>query len=680
MPVGIGQRSRGLLRAAIALAVVACALAATTGTASALRVLEPDGSVIVAWGDVNVTRIAPDGIPDGDVHDISPEPHIPSDRLHPEESHLEAIGAAPDGVVTVVWLNIEESQARIVSRRLAADGTPLGEPVVLASGEEEHTRVALGVGPDGTATVVWNRLASPGTELVARRIAPDGTPEEGVQVLSGPEPLAYWPDLAMAPDGTATVVWSERAGADTRALVERRIEPDGTLEPTTNTLDSTAAYDPHGYLGEPEVEGAADGSAVALWEHVGADDELWARRIEPDGSLQDARLLDSFTSSTNYRFPRLAVAPDGSATVSWRSEGNVKVLDLDSDGVPGIVHPITNEGAPLPAEPYFLAAPPLLEISPDGDRYVFWGADCEGDWCLYFGILAGDGSLGDVQQVDRAKTLSWWEPALAADGSGTLIWGHLYSHEPIRSELRARKLEADGTLGPIGEVFNGDSSPVLTAHGRKLEFGEVEVGSEASRPAQVSVLTDEAIGPSSASVEGADAGRFAVEGSTCGPQLAYPATCSVTVSFSPIALGSAEAELVLEAGENKEPAVIPLAGEGTPPLPGPPPPPAPPQPPAPEVHLGKALLDPTGKATLPVVVPGPGFVKLYGPCIGGADEARSAQVTGAGTVELEIIAKGHCRRQLLRRGWTRFGVRVVFTGADGQVAIEHRPVRLKLAG
>ena len=63
-----------------------CALAATTGTASALRVLEPDGSVIVAWGDVDVTRIAPDGNPDGDVHDISPEPHIPSDRLHPEEA------------------------------------------------------------------------------------------------------------------------------------------------------------------------------------------------------------------------------------------------------------------------------------------------------------------------------------------------------------------------------------------------------------------------------------------------------------------------------------------------------------------------------------------------------------------------------------------------------------------
>ena len=208
--------------------------------------------------------------------------------------------------------------------------------------------------------------------------------------------------------------------------------------------------------------------------------------------------------------------------------------------------------------------------------------------------------------------------------------------------MRARKLKADGTLGPIGEAFNGDSSPVLTAHGQKLEFGPVEVGSKASRSAQVSVLTDEAVGPLLASVEGADADRFAVTGSTCGPQLAYPATCSVTVSFSPNALGSAEAELVLAAGENKEPAVIPLSGEGTPPLPGPPPPPAPPQPPAPEIHLGKPLLDSTGKATLPVVVPGPGSVKLFGPCVGGSDEARSAQVTGAGTVELEIVAKGHC--------------------------------------
>ena len=188
--------------------------------------------------------------------------------------------------------------------------------------------MALGVGPDGTATVAWSKPgAPPGAEMVARRIAPDGTPEEGVQVLSGPEPLAYWPDLAMAPDGAATVVWSERAGADGRALVERRIEPDGTLEPTTNTLDSTAAYDPVGYFGEPEVEGAADGSAVALWEHVGADDELWARRIEPDGSWVTPSFWTASAPPANYRFPRLAVAPDGSATVSWRSEGNVKVLE-----------------------------------------------------------------------------------------------------------------------------------------------------------------------------------------------------------------------------------------------------------------------------------------------------------------------------------------------------------------
>lgn len=78
---------------------MACALAATTGTASALRVLEPDGSVIVAWGDVEVTRIAPNGIPDGDVYDNSPEPHFPSDRLHAPTS-TAARGKEPRGLPT----------------------------------------------------------------------------------------------------------------------------------------------------------------------------------------------------------------------------------------------------------------------------------------------------------------------------------------------------------------------------------------------------------------------------------------------------------------------------------------------------------------------------------------------------------------------------------------------------
>ncbi|HEU5106113.1 MAG TPA: hypothetical protein VFU11_09750 [Solirubrobacterales bacterium] len=675
MKVAGTRTYRRFLRIVLASTLLACAAAVGAAPASAMQVVEPDGSVILAWGDVEVTRIGADGVPDGEVYDISPEPHFPSDRLNPEESHLMDLGVAPDGVVTAVWLNIE-GQARIVTRQIAPDGTPLGEPVELASGEEIHTRARLGVGPDGTATVVWNRLSSPGNELVARRIAPDGTPEDEIQVLSAPGSTAWWPEMAMAPDGTATVVWSDRDEAGNALLLERRIAPDGTLV-ATNVVASNEGLDPKPYFDEPRIGGGADGSAIVLWETRGAVDELWSRRIAPDGSLDPPQLLDSFDASTKYRFPRLAVAPDGSASVIWKAKPDMKVLSLDSDGIPGEAHLITYKGDPLPAEPKWQGQEPLLQIAPDGTRYVFWGSGCEGEWCLYFGTLQSDGSIAEAQLVDQGKSLAWWQSAFFDDGSGTLIWGHLFSHEPNRIDLRARKLTADGTLGPIGEAFIGDLSPLLRTYGQELDFGQVEAGSHANRSVDVWVMTDEALGSFSPSIEGADGDEFAIESSTCGPQLSYPAVCSVSVSFSPNAVGPAEAELVLEAGEGFEPTSVPLSGEGVPALA-----PSPPQPPPPAplvVGIGKPAVDlAAGSASLPVLVPGPGSVTIYGPCVGGPEQARSLQVSAAGSVDFEIVAKGRCRRQLLRTGTTRFGVRVLFTAADGQATVDHRPVRLWL--
>jgi len=672
----VWAKRRQFTRLALVLAIAICGLMASASAAQALQAVAPDGSVVVARGNVELTVIGPDGVPDGVVHQLNPDPKPPLEGPdQTENSHLVALGVAPSGVITAVWLEIVGWDAEIVTRQAASDGTPLGEPVVLATDQEIHIRPRLGIGPDGTATVVWGRLASPGQEVVAQRIAPDGTPEGGPILVSEPNAKVWRPPaLAVAPDGTATVVWAEDDGEDHNLLLERRIAPDGTLEPDVDQLGFSAWG-----MTEPEVEVAADGTAVVLWEQweMEADPELWTRRVEPDGDPEaSAHLLDGPRFA---RFVALAVAPDGSAAVTWREEGTLKARLVDSSGVPAAVVTVTSAGDPVDEWAEVFA-------DPDGDFFVSWGEKgCGAGVCLYFGRLSADGTVEDVEQIDSPKTGGRATPLFLADGTTTFVWSRLFAVEPYRLLSLTRQMAPDGDLGPTYDFFLPGPEPVIAADAAAIEFGEVPAGSKAARSLSVRALTIEPLGAFSAALAGADADRFEIAGTTCGPALSHPATCTVEVAFSPNAAGAAEAELVLDAGEGKDPVVVELSGSGTHSVePAPPtlgtlaPPPA--RAPSNAVDLGRLELDRrTGTALLPVVVPGPGTVELDGPCLGGADARRAVSVSAAGMVLFTIQARAHCRKQLRRKGSTSFGVSVAFTPTGGHPGIEYRRLTLRLS-
>jgi hypothetical protein len=663
--------SRRLLgRLGLGIALLCCAALVGPASASALQAVAPDGSVFVAWGDVEVTRIDPDGVPSGVVYDIAPEAQLPSSYEQTENSHLTNMAVAPDGTVTLVWLDIVHWDARIMTRQLAPDGTPLGEPVAIATGQEIHIVPRLGIGPDGTATVTWGRLVGPGSEVAVRRIAPDGTPEEGTQVLSAPGASVYRPAMAMAPDGTATVVWTENGEGDSDLLMERRIAPDGTPDPVTHQLgESPWAMD------EPQVEDAADGTAAVLWDQweLEGDNQLWTRRIKPDGSPEaSGHLLDE---APTIAFANLAVAPDGTSLVTW-SIGHEQWREafVEPDGTPAATQPITLAGSQFERWPG-------VATTPDNRFILTWADICGSEECNRTGEIEESGEIADPVTFEEGGALGGGNAIYLPDGTGNLVWSQTFSiWDP--AAIRTRRVAPDGTLGQIYDLVAGEAGPLVKTDLKELDFGEVEIGSSLVRSVPLFVGSIEPLGTFSVSIAGPDADRFQVDGSTCGPDDATPTNCHVSVSFAPSSSGPASAELVIDAGTHGVPVTLPLAGTGTSPapeLPAPPPPSAAP-PSSPQVQLGKPALDSsTGTASLPVTVPAAGTVTISGPCVGGPVAARSAQIAAAGTVEIQVLAKSHCRGQLLRTGTTRFGVVVTFTASDGQATVDYRPVRLRLA-
>ncbi len=658
-----GSRA-GLGRLILATALALVALMATASSAWAIQAVAPDGSVFVAWEAVQVTRIAPDGVPSGVITDIAPEPQVPPSREQTENSHVTGIAVAPSGVVTVVWLDIVSWSARIMTRRLAADGTPLGEPVELAAGQEIHIRPQLGLAPDGTATVAWGRPTSSGGEIAMRRIAPDGTPGAVQTITSDGDP--YRLHMATAPDGTATVVWN-RKEEDGTLLMERRVAPDGTLEPETHQLGASDWA-----MGEPQVALAADGTARVLWERWGHtdDEEIWTRQVEPDGSPEpEGHLLDA---AEGIGLADLEVAPDGTALATWSANpGGRRAAFIAADGTPATAGPITVAGSPL-------AEWPSIVATPDSGFMLSWHGQCGPKQCVQVGEIEEDREVAVPITLDEGGRVGRGEGIFLPDGTGSYVWsqGFLANGD---GALRTRRVGPDGTLGPIHDLYQPAPQPLVNLFPGPLDFATVTVGSSSSRVVGVFVASVEPLGTFSTSIAGPDADQFEIGGTTCSAADAHPTNCTVTVSFTPEASGPAAAELVVTAGAGSLPATVALSGEGVARAPEPSPPPAQPPVAEPQLQLGKPRVDSAaGSAILPVEVPGPGTVRFYGPCVGGPEEARLMQVDAAGSVELAIVAKGHCRRQLLRKGATRFGVRVVFSGADGQDTVQHRPVALRL--
>lgn len=636
----------------IALAMAASALGAIAGGA--------DGSVSWDWGqqapnrglNVELARIAPDGVPLGTINELNPDPEAPVEYPdQTENSHLRGIVVGPDGVTTAMWLEIVGWNARIVLQRVAADGSPLGEQITLASKQEIHIRPTIGIGPDGTVTVAWSRLASPGQELVARRISPDGIPEEGDLVLSEPKSTAGQPSMAMADDGTAVVAWRDSVGKEDQ-LLERRIAPDGTVEPTTHQLGTSQMG-----LGDPEVDVAPDGNALVLWEKWDTANhrELWVRHVAADGIPEpSSHLLDGPEQDLIPWSATLHGTSDGSGLVTWSDEaGEIQALPIAADGSPADTPIAIGSDGPK-------GGGPTAAAGPDGDLLFVWLASpCGLQDCVMARRMLADGSLGPTQPIDTG----WlWSPGVSvgADGTATLLWSRLFARSPDRWVRMTRQLAPDGTLGPAYEVTHPGPEPIVAAQPEELGFGQVDLGSAAQGQLRVAVLSIAPIGTHSFTLAGPDSGEFSIESDTCSDSIAYPATCSIAVAFSPSKVGPSQAQLRLDAGEGKETIVVPLTGEGT-------------------GHLvvGKLKLNRSnGTATLQLIAPSPGSLSLTGPCLAAATTTPNQVV--AGEVELQIASASHCRRQLRRTGSTSFGVTILFSPTTGHSSLQHQRIALRL--
>jgi PKD repeat protein len=411
-----------------------------------------------------------------------------------------AIAAGPGGTLTVVWSESSfgsgcaaygysssyadsecEAEESIRWLRLSAAALPQGQPQVAYEGHvsgygsgQPLLNVRIGAAADGTATVLFSTRedgAGSGcwggqSSVDYLRIAAAGTLGAVHKLGSGCGSTA--PDLAVDPGGTAFAVWGWEGTYSGEEAMLARINPAGQAETPQTLLDSGEGASVAGlYVAR------GPGSATAVWSAEGA---IHARRLPLSGALDPVVDLAAPAPRHYLSYPRVAVAPDGSALVSWEDgpqygEGNahaVRAVALAPNGSPAAPHTL------LAANHWDHGT--KVSAGADASFMVSWRVSVPHHNRIQAARLSPDAAGGnddfaDAEELDAdlpafaagsnlSATKQPGEPAHAGDPGGASVW---YSWTPTESgPVTLSTCAADG-LDPVLAVYTGSALGGLSA-------------------------------------------------------------------------------------------------------------------------------------------------------------------------------------------------------------------------
>jgi len=366
-----------------------------------------DGTATVVWSSLNygthtvfTRRISPNGA----LGAIRPLSAAGQDAFAPQV----AVTAA--GLATVTWARFDGTSFVVQARRITAAGLPEESTKTLSASGQDAAAPQVAMAPDGTATVVWKRFDGSHYLVQERRIAAGGTVESSAHTLSATGQDAVEPQVAVAADGTATVVWTRYDGYD--GIVQaRQVAPSGT--PKTTTLALSAS----GESGiQPQLALAPGGTATVVWNRFnGSNWIVQERRLSAAGALLGG-VVDLSATGRDAAEPKVAVAPDGTSTAVWdRFDGTSFVVQARRLDPAGVLGATTFNLSALGRD----AADPQVAISPGGVATVLWSRFDGANFLVQRRDIFANGSLAATQDLSAAgRTAS--DPASAWGAGGTL--------------------------------------------------------------------------------------------------------------------------------------------------------------------------------------------------------------------------------------------------------------------
>ncbi|HEY3759684.1 MAG TPA: PKD domain-containing protein [Solirubrobacteraceae bacterium] len=373
----------------------------------------------------------------------------------------------------------------------------------------------VGIDAAGDALVAWRSLAggeesiqeSARTGLSGSWSTPVVIKELGMEELAPPDP-----DLAVAPNGAATIVWQRQHDVDAAS----RPAKGGFGSPETV---SEAAVQDEG----PRVALDAGGDATTVFE-LEAGERVIASSTRPAGGKWSSPT--TISEPLNVNVPSVAVNARGDAVAVWEAFFEEMGAGTDEEHI---------QVATRPAGASAWSAPVTLTksetgLGEPGNQEV--AIDGEGDAVAIWGRMHGANAETIETSQDHALGSSWSAP-VTVSGPGKMEEApQIAVNDAGHATIVWERQEASGT--EIVEASSGSASGVAWQPSRAVSASTP--GSEAKEPA----VAMDAEGNAAAVWAGLDGGFYIAEAAgfdAAGPAigaLSIPSTGSVgqALSFS----------------------------------------------------------------------------------------------------------------------------------------------------
>ena len=226
-----------------------------------------------------------------------------------------AVAMDADGDFVVTWTQgpFGTDDWDIYARRFAADGSPVSDAFrVNTTAGEPRLDTAIAMSAAGGFVIAWG---SAERAVAARVYDADGTPL-GDEIVVGAGNL---PGVAMDGDGEFVVTFTDYTQWPVRRIAARRYDAQGV--PAGGSVAVSSA--PGGNDAFPSIARDAGGDFVIAWssgDHDGDSYGVFARRYSASGvALGDEFQVNSYTTR-NQRLPSVGMDAAGEFVVAWQSD------------------------------------------------------------------------------------------------------------------------------------------------------------------------------------------------------------------------------------------------------------------------------------------------------------------------------------------------------------------------
>jgi hypothetical protein len=281
--------------------------------------IAPDGRFVVAWlwwdshdHGIFARRFNADATPAG--------PEFLVNTITTSAQKYPSAGMAPDGSFVVVWQSGSYG-SHVKGQRFDAGGAPQGNEFAVSEGYSGYD-TSLAMAADGSFVVAWTGADGSAGGPFARRMAADGSPlGDEFQVNTYTTNIQAWPDVDMTPSGDFVIAWHSKFqdGTGNGVFAQRYDASGATLGGEFQVMEDGPEWEGYPDIGVDDV-----GNFVVVWHGTsdGSIGGISGRSFDALGSpLGSSFQVNTYTTGLQGGL-QMPIVSDGSGSflATWPSD------------------------------------------------------------------------------------------------------------------------------------------------------------------------------------------------------------------------------------------------------------------------------------------------------------------------------------------------------------------------